>query len=318
MIGAGTVSWLLTALPTTVADGLKKLLEAAIAEAATSAVSLSVCTEDVSAACRFAVVAAVSAPIRNEPAGGGFFVVAVNVICSLVPSGRSKLNEILSPSVGIDGAEIDGHCRRRTGRLRHGRAGQRRGDRAELQSERRTVFGETGNGRRQRRRRDGEVRHVADALVGLAAFVDQLLQSRLRPNAIEHDVGRHRRSRVGGAAGKQIAIARLAVEQRHRVGERSLRRDLPGGLTAVVEHDRRRAGRAFDRLADIDHSLQRQVDDVEPRIDVGCGVLESVDAADLGAQAEREAAIGALPGVGRRDPAACKLLGQIIRADSSG
>ena len=101
VIGAGTVAWLLTALPVTVADGLKKLSDAAIADAATSAVSPSVWIEDVNAACRFAVVATVSTPIRNEPAGGGLVVVAVSEIVSLVPSGRLKLNVILSPSFGL-------------------------------------------------------------------------------------------------------------------------------------------------------------------------------------------------------------------------
>src|SRR5689334_14215965 len=99
VIGAGI--WLLTALPVIVADGLKKLSDAAIADAATSEVSPSVWIEVVNTACRFAVVATVSTPIRNEPAGGGFFVVAVNAIVSLVPSGRLKLNAILSPSFGL-------------------------------------------------------------------------------------------------------------------------------------------------------------------------------------------------------------------------
>ena len=84
-----------------VADELKKLFDAAIADAATSAVSLNVWIEDVNVACRFAVVAAVSTQIRNEPAGGGFFVVAVSENDSLVPSGRLKFNVILSPSFGL-------------------------------------------------------------------------------------------------------------------------------------------------------------------------------------------------------------------------
>ena len=101
VIGAGTVSWLFTGLPVIVADGLKKLSDAVMADAATSAVSLSVLIEDVNVACRFAVVATVSTPIRKEPAGGGFFVVAVSAICSVVPSGRLKLKVILSPSFGL-------------------------------------------------------------------------------------------------------------------------------------------------------------------------------------------------------------------------
>src|SRR5690348_17294324 len=77
-IGAGGVFWLLTAAPATVATGLKKLFDAATAEAATSEVSLNVLIDEVKVACRLAVVAVVSAPIRNDPAGGGFVVVAVS------------------------------------------------------------------------------------------------------------------------------------------------------------------------------------------------------------------------------------------------
>ena len=156
------------------------------------------------------------------------------------------------------------------------------------------------------------MRHVADALIGLAALVDQLLQPGLRSRAVEHDIGRHRRCRVGGASGKQIAVAGLAVEQRHRIRERRLRRDLAGGLTVVVEHDGRRAGRSLHRSADVGQSLQRKVGDVEPRIDVLRGVRIGIQAADLRTQAQRKAAIGALPRIGIRNPAAGELLREII------
>ncbi len=101
VIGAGMAALLLTAPPVIVADGSKKSSEALIAEAATSAVSLNVWIAGVSAACRLAVVAVVFAPIRNDPAGGGFVVVAVSVIGSVVPSGKLKLKVILSPSFGL-------------------------------------------------------------------------------------------------------------------------------------------------------------------------------------------------------------------------
>src|SRR4029079_5614211 len=116
------------------------------------------------------------------------------------------------------------------------------------------------------------------------------------------------RSRIGGAAGKQIAVTRLAVEQRYRVRERGLRGDLARGLTVVVEQDGRCARRALDRLSDVDHPLQREIDDVEPRVDVRRGVSIGVDAACLRAQTERKTEIGALPRISRRDPAAGKLL----------
>src|SRR6266853_1740278 len=70
VMGAGVAALLLTTLPAIVADGLKKLSDAVIAEAATSDVSLSVFIDAVSEDCKFSVVAAVSTPIANEPAGG--------------------------------------------------------------------------------------------------------------------------------------------------------------------------------------------------------------------------------------------------------
>ena len=79
--------------------------------------------------------------------------------------------------------------------------------------------------------------HIADTLIRLPAFVDQLDQPGLRSRAVEHDVGRHGRRRIGGAARKKITVARLTVEQRHGIGERCLRRDLTGGLAVIVEDD---------------------------------------------------------------------------------
>ncbi len=100
-MGAGVAALLLTTPPAIVADGLKKLSDAVIAEAATSDVSLRVFIDAVSADCKFSVVAAVSTPIANEPAGGGVVVVAVSSIDSVVPSGRLKLNLTLSPLLGL-------------------------------------------------------------------------------------------------------------------------------------------------------------------------------------------------------------------------
>ena len=193
VIGAGTVAWLLTALPVTVADGLKKLFDAAIADAATSDVSPSVWIEDVSAACKFAVVAAVSTPIRNEPAGGGFFVVAVSAIDSVVPSGRLKLNVILSPSFGLTaprstvtagGAPVG--CVT-VAPVSDELTEPSFNPNDEPSSARLVTVVVNGGDETV------EMSHVADALIGLAAFVDQLLQPGLRSHAVEHDVGRHGR-----------------------------------------------------------------------------------------------------------------------------
>ena len=74
-----------------------------MADAATSEVSLNFWIEDANVDCRFAVVPAGPpvVSIRNEPDGGGFVVVAVSSIVSVVPSGSAKLNLILSPSLGL-------------------------------------------------------------------------------------------------------------------------------------------------------------------------------------------------------------------------
>src|SRR5436305_2133918 len=85
VIGAGGPAWLLTELPVMVADGLKKLSDALSAEAATNEVSARVLIDAVSVDCRFSVVATVSTPIANVPAGGGVVVVAVSSIDSTVP-----------------------------------------------------------------------------------------------------------------------------------------------------------------------------------------------------------------------------------------
>src|SRR3977135_263635 len=101
VMGAGLAALLLTTLPAIVADGLKKLSDAAIGEAATSDVSLSVFIDAVNEDCKFNVVAAVSTPIANEPVGGGVVVVAVSSIDSVVPSGGSTLNFTFSPYCGL-------------------------------------------------------------------------------------------------------------------------------------------------------------------------------------------------------------------------
>src|SRR5205085_7007542 len=75
---------------------------------------------------------------------------------------------------------------------------------------------------------------------------------------------------------------------------------------------RRRSRGALDTPADVGNALQRQVDNAEPRVDVGCGIGERVDACDLSAQAERKAAIGTLTGISRRHAAACELCRQVV------
>ena len=89
---------------------LKKLLAAAMAEAAGSAVCARLETALVSAACILVAVAFAEAPMVNWPAPGGDAVVACSVMVWLEPSGSVRPNAILSPEFGLEprSTEIDG------------------------------------------------------------------------------------------------------------------------------------------------------------------------------------------------------------------
>ena len=89
---------------------MKKLLAAAMAEAAGSAVWARFETALVSAAWRLVAVAAGVAPMVNWLAAGGEFVVACSVMVWLEPSGKVRLNWIESPAFGLEprSIEIDG------------------------------------------------------------------------------------------------------------------------------------------------------------------------------------------------------------------
>src|SRR5271163_3647516 len=89
---------------------LKKLLAAAMAEAAGSAVCARFETAVVSADCRLVAVAFAEAPIVNWPAPGGEAVVACSVMVWLEPSGSVRPNDMVSPEFGLEPrfTEIDG------------------------------------------------------------------------------------------------------------------------------------------------------------------------------------------------------------------
>ena len=82
-------------------DELKKLSDAVIADAATSAVLASVPTAVLRAELRLAAVSVESAPMAKLPAGSGVLLDAVNSIFSDVPSGSVNVNVNLSPSLGL-------------------------------------------------------------------------------------------------------------------------------------------------------------------------------------------------------------------------
>src|SRR5262245_18380245 len=101
VIGAGTAALLLTTPPTAMLSVLKKLSEAAMAEAATSEVLASVPSAVVSAALRLVAVAVELAPIAKHPLGGGVELEAVSVIASDVPSGKLNVKVTFSPLFGL-------------------------------------------------------------------------------------------------------------------------------------------------------------------------------------------------------------------------
>ena len=80
---------------------MKKLLEAATAEAADSEVCASVPMDVFKAVCRLPAVAVEFAPMVNSFGPGVAEVVAVSVRLSLVPSGRLKDNVTVSPGLGL-------------------------------------------------------------------------------------------------------------------------------------------------------------------------------------------------------------------------
>ena len=249
VIGAGTAALLLTTPPAIVADELKKLSDALIADAATSEVSASFFTDEVSAACKFTVVAAVSTPIWKVPAAGGVVVVvsAVSSIDFVVPSGRWKLNFTFSPLFGLTaprstvaaGGAPAGWASVAPVNVELTEASLR--PNAEPSSARLVTVVVSG-GDVTARRPSAEAR----SQIGLLAFIDHLLQTGLGSDTVKHIIGWHRCGRIGCASGKQITVAGLGVEHGNGVGERGLRRDLAGGLAVVVEHDSRRSGRALD------------------------------------------------------------------------
>src|ERR1700720_3230186 len=94
---------------------LKKLLDAAMADAAGSAVCARLESAPVKAVCKLVAVAVALAPMVNWLAPGGELVVACSVTVWLVPSGSVRLNLIESPGLGLapsatatDGGEPDG------------------------------------------------------------------------------------------------------------------------------------------------------------------------------------------------------------------
>ena len=232
VMGAGTAALLLTTLPVAMPSVLKKLSEAAMAEAATNEVLASVPSAVLSAALRLAAVAVECGADRKTSARrrrcgrSGQLYRLRRAVRQVEREGD------LVAVVGIGGAKIDRDRRRRPARAGDGRAGQRGRDRIELEAERRAGDIFRNRHRRRRGRRNNKPSEAAGAEIGLVALGDQLLQSGQRALSIEDIVHRRDGRRIDGASGKQEAIAGLRIENfQHRLQlqQRGLLTDgLPG------------------------------------------------------------------------------------------
>ena len=127
VIGAGVAALLLTTLPPIVADGLKKLSDAVIGRSRDQrGVAERLDRRRSATTAGSAVVAAVSTPISKRARGRRRCRRRRQFDRLRWCRREIEVEFDLVAVVGIDAAEIDGCRRRHAGRLRDGRAGQRR------------------------------------------------------------------------------------------------------------------------------------------------------------------------------------------------
>ncbi len=135
------------------------------------------------------------------------------------------------------------------------------------------------------------------AQIGLIALVDELLQSGPRPIAVQDVVERLDGRRVGGAPGKQVAIAGPRIKQRKQLVER-IQPGLLGhfGAAAVADTVRLHHGR-LHLARNTDHVAERGVHQVDARHDVLNRVVVRRDRRKLRIQADRNAAVDPEAGI---------------------
>ena len=151
------------------------------------------------------------------------------------------------------------------------------------------------------------------AKVGGLTLGDHLLQPGDGRAVSVHDlVSRRHRRRVGDAAAEQIAIARLRIQHVDRVEEIQRRGFLAGGLAGIVERAAGADRGTLDLRSDVGQPLQRQIGDIDAGVHIGRGIGKAVVAVDLGADADRKAASGAVARIGVGNLAARELLGQRV------
>src|SRR6476646_7928563 len=250
------------------ASAAKNSLEACTAEAAASAPPASLPMPALSAFLRFVVVDMASAPMVNWVAPGGELVVAVSVRFSLEPSGRANRTVSVSPALGTPVSEMPSEAGAPVGPLTVALAMVELTD-ASLRPK--TV--------------------ASSVRLSEVALGDELLEAGARAVAVEDAIDGFHRRLVGGAAGKQVAVAGLRVEQAEQFVERGLRGQLRRrGAAAVGAVARCRHGR-FDRTAEGGHAAERglrQADAGEHGVD---GVVVAADGGKLGIEADGDAAV---------------------------
>ena len=191
---------------------LKKLSAAATAEAAVSAVLASSPTAAVSAVCKLVAVAAAVRSIVNSFGPGVTDCVAVSVIVSLLPSGKSTRNWIVSPAFGnpvrstvIAGGEPAGPV---AVELASAELMQ-----AQLKP---NAEGTTSSARLTEVAVGAEIDHAAKpagAQIRLPALVDDLFETCTRAVAV-HDLLEAGHGRlIGRPPGKDVAVANLGIQQ---------------------------------------------------------------------------------------------------------
>jgi hypothetical protein len=130
--------------------------------------------------------------------------------------------------------------------------------------------------------------------------------------AIQDQVEVLRRRLVGRAAGEQIAVAGLAVQQRQHLVELRHRRALRHRLPGVVDREGRGIRRRLHGAADFRDVGQRARRQVDAHADVLRRIGIAGDQVDLVAQADGETAIRAEPRIGRGELTGAELPLQVV------
>ena len=188
----------------------------------------------------------------------------------------------------------------------------RRIHRGELEAERRAGGVLANRDGRANRGRNDQAAEPVGANVRLVALGDHLFEARLRAVAVENMIGAVDRGLGRAAAGKQIAVTALSIQQTEHLiehaGGRFLRRGLAGAVDGKIQLGRRRS----NRIADAGDLLEHRLLQADGGADVSDRVVETVDRGQLRAQRDGDAALRAEAGIGGRLLSRSELRLQIV------